>query len=398
MSRTSALPNSTLISWSSAGSRLIGAAVFGWAGLSKIGDPAATARAVRAFRLLPEALVGPVAHGLPPFELVLAALLVAGVATRVVGLIAEIALAVFVAAIASAGLRGLRIDCGCFGGGGTVAHTHYLLDLARDGLLLVVLAAIPLASSSPWSLDNWVDARNDQVRPGTRRERLAAARAAAAAAARHRRRVISTTFAACCLAGAAIGGNIAAAANATAAPIAAPLGATANGGIWVGSESAPTSLIAYEDPQCPVCGEFEKVNGPTLDAAIKAGKVRVQYRMRSFLGPESVRADNALAAAQNEGKFEALREELYANQPAEHTGGFTTPVLLQLGRAVGLDDAAFVSAVEHLSYQRWVGFVDVQASKDGDVGTPEILTSGGQLFSQQQTFDPAAFKAAIGLN
>jgi protein-disulfide isomerase len=395
--RLSALSNSALLPWLSLGGRLVGAAVFGWAALSKIGDPAATARAVRAFKLLPEALVGPVAHGLPAVELVLAVLLLAGIATRAAGLVADAALAVFIGAITSAGIRGLRIDCGCFGGGGTVAHTQYLLDITRDSLLLALLATIPIARSSRWSVDRWLDRRAETRRPGTKRERLAAARAAAAAATRRRQRLIASGVAAACLAGAAIGGNVAAAAGATAAPMAIPAGATASGGIWVGSPNAPTALVAYEDPQCPICGQFEKTNGSTLESAVTAGQVKVEYRMRSFLGPESVRADNALAAAQNDGKFEALRQALYANQPEEHTGGFTTSTLLRLGRSVGLDDAAFVNAVEHLTYERWVDFVDVQASKDGNVGTPQILIAGGQALSQQQTFDPTAFKAAIGI-
>jgi protein-disulfide isomerase len=364
----SAVRSSAALSWLSLISRLVGAVVFGWAALSKIGDPAATARAVRAFTLLPESLVGPVAHGLPAVELVLAVLLLAGLATRIVGAVATAALAVFIAAIASAALRGLRIDCGCFGGGGTVVHTHYLLDLTRDGLLLLVLAIVPLATASRRSIDT-----------------------------RLHQRVIAGTVAAICLVGAAIGGNVAAAVSTNGAAMAVPAGATSSGGILVGAASAPTDLIAFEDPQCPICGQFEKINGATLEVAVAAGRVRVEYRMRSFLGPESVRADNALAAAQDEGSFEALREALYANQPEEHTGGFTTPELLQLGRSVGLDDAAFVDAVEHLTYRRWVEFVDAQASKDGDVGTPELRLDGTVL-NPQQTFDNGSFRSALGLS
>ncbi len=402
---------SSAFQWLSLASRLIGAAIFGWAALSKISDPAATVRAVRAYRLLPESLVAPVAHALPAFELALAVLLLIGLATRLVGILSTVTLAVFIAAVASAGLRGLRIDCGCFGGGGTVAHTHYLLDLARDVAPLFVFAIIPLARASRWSFDEWLDRRSRVTtqRAGTKRERVAAMRAAAAAATRRRQRMFASLTATICLIGAAIGGNVAAFASTPDAPMAIPTGATSSGGIWVGSPSAATTLIAYEDPQCPICGQFEKINGPTLRTAIAAGKVGVQYRMRSFLGVESVRADNALAAAQDEGKFEALREAMYAHQPVEHTNGFTTTTLLALGQSVGLDDTAFVHAVRAMTYARWVASVDAQASRDGDVGTPELVHLGGQLggplggplggraLTQDQTFDPTAFKAALGL-
>ena len=407
MSRISAHPSSSFrwlswLSWLSLAGRLIGAAIFGWAALSKIGDPAATARAVRAYQLLPEAVVGPVTHALPAFELVLAGLLLVGVAVRVVGLVAASAMAVFIAAVSSAGLRGLRIDCGCFGGGGATAQTHYLLDIGRDVVLLLVLAVVARAPSSQLSVERWLDRRVQVRDPGVRRARLATARAAAAAATRRRQRTLAGVAAAACLVGAAIGGNMAAttattAIASTAAPMAVPAGATSTGGIWVGSATAPTQIIAYEDPQCPICGAFEKTNGRTLQAAVAAGKVRVEYWMRSFLGPESARAVNALAAAQDEGRFGALHAAIYANQPEEHSGGFSTATLLELGQGVGLDDAAFTDAVQTMKYARWVAFVDASASRAGNVGTPEIIRSDGHVLNQQQTFDPSAFAAALNL-
>ena len=131
--------------WASLAARIVGAGVFGYAGIAKIGDPAGGVRAVRAYRILPESLVHPVAYGLPAFEVVLAALLLFGVASRVVGAIGAGLLAVFIGSVASAGLRGLRIDCGCFGGGGQVEHTHYLLEIGRDSLLLLLMLAIVFA-------------------------------------------------------------------------------------------------------------------------------------------------------------------------------------------------------------------------------------------------------------
>ncbi|HXR43078.1 MAG TPA: MauE/DoxX family redox-associated membrane protein [Acidothermaceae bacterium] len=139
--------------WASFVARLIGAGVLAYAGLAKIGDPAGGVRAVRAYRILPEGLVHPVAYGLPPLEIVLAALLLFGVATRVVAAITAGLLAVFIAAVSSAGIRGLRIDCGCFGGGGTVEHTHYLLEIGRDSLLLLVILLAVFSRRSRLSID-----------------------------------------------------------------------------------------------------------------------------------------------------------------------------------------------------------------------------------------------------
>jgi protein-disulfide isomerase len=317
---------------------------------------------------LPEALVHPLAYGLPAFEIALAVLLIAGIATRLVGGVAAVVVAVFIGAIASAAARGLRIDCGCFGGGGTVERTHYTLDIVRDSLLLLVILVIPLAKRSKLAV--------------ARHWRLASALAVVVLAG---------------AVGAGIASNYAHAGSVASSAIVAPPGATSAGGVVVGDPAAPVRLIAYEDPQCPICKEFEEINGSTLTRAIAEGKVSVEYRMRSFLGPESVRADNALAAAQAQGKFEALREALYKHQPQEGTGGYTTDDLIVLGASVGLRDSAYVDAVRSMTYAKWVGFVDDRASRDGNTGTPRIVRVGVGPLSPAQTFEPALFDAAIGL-
>ena len=126
----------------STASRLILAAVFAWSGLSKMADPDAAVRAVRAYQLLPEGLVKLFAWGLPFVELAVAVLLLTGIATRVTAVVASGLLLMFMFSIASAWARGLQIDCGCFGGGGP-AHADaakYVSELARDFGLLVLAA------------------------------------------------------------------------------------------------------------------------------------------------------------------------------------------------------------------------------------------------------------------
>src|SRR5664280_2228253 len=110
---------------------------------------------------------------------------------------------------------------------------------------------------------------------------------------------------------------------------------TPDGGVLVGSVGARRRLVVFEDPQCPHSRQFEEVSGDLLRREVAAGAVAVEYRMRCFLGPESVRAVNALALAAEAGRFDELRWELLAAQPPEHTGGFTTEDLLDFGRRAG---------------------------------------------------------------
>src|SRR5271155_4994760 len=53
-------------------------------------------------------------------------------------------------------------------------------------------------------------------------------------------------------------------------------------------------------------------------------------------GGRPVRADNALALAAEPGQFDELRKALFAGQPREGTGGFTTEDLVRFGAQVGL--------------------------------------------------------------
>lgn len=139
--------------WISTAARVTLAAVFAIASLAKIGNTEAMVRAVRAYQILPEGAVRPVAYALPYLELALALLLLLGVATRLVAGVGALFLVLFLAAVSSAGLRGLKIDCGCFGGGGAVTQTHYLQEIFRDVGFLVLAAWLLVFPSSRLSLD-----------------------------------------------------------------------------------------------------------------------------------------------------------------------------------------------------------------------------------------------------
>src|SRR3984957_6526527 len=136
--------------------------------------------------------------------------------------------------------------------------------------------------------------------------------------------------------------------------VVAPSGHTPEGGVLVGEAEARHQMILFEDPQCPYCRQFEELNGPAVAAARDAGVLAVEYRMRCFLGPESVRADNALALAAEAGRFDELRHALFSHQPEEGAGGFTIDDLLDLGAHVGLRDRSFVAGVRQARYEQWV--------------------------------------------
>ena len=81
-----------------------------------------------------------VGWALPFVEIALGLLLVIGAFARLLAVLTALVLAVFLVAVVTASVRGLSVDCGCFGGGGTVAagQTDYAGEILRDSLLLVL--------------------------------------------------------------------------------------------------------------------------------------------------------------------------------------------------------------------------------------------------------------------
>lgn len=121
--------------------------VFVFSAWLKLRDPwQLFAMAVDAYRLLPQWAVIVVARTLPWAELLLGLLLISGVWLRVSASAASLLLLGFLTMMVRSYLKGMKIDCGCFGSGDPIS----LLTLARDsGLLAGALALTVLAWRAP---------------------------------------------------------------------------------------------------------------------------------------------------------------------------------------------------------------------------------------------------------
>jgi uncharacterized membrane protein YphA (DoxX/SURF4 family) len=109
--------------------------------------------AVRSYELLPIPIANFLGLTLPFFEVVIGLLLILGAATRVVAVLGGFTMLIFIIAIAQAWVRGLNIDCGCFGGGGSVdpGQTRYLQEILRDaglGAMALFLIRYPVTKFS----------------------------------------------------------------------------------------------------------------------------------------------------------------------------------------------------------------------------------------------------------
>jgi len=154
--------------------------------------------------------------------------------------------------------------------------------------------------------------------------------------------------------------------------------------VTIGQSSAPTTIKLYEDFQCPVCADFEAATSAQLDAAIAAGKVKVDYHMVSFLDTQSTnayssRALNAAAVVLDTSGpdvFLKFHNLLYQHQPTEGGPGPTDQQLIAYAVQAGADEQAITGPITDDVYHQWVLNTADVMSKAGINGTPTVYIDG----------------------
>jgi putative oxidoreductase len=120
-------------------------AIFIYAGIDKIRDPLQFADSIAGFRILPAGFINLLALSLPPFEAGSALLLLWRPTRRIGALAVAVMSVVFFTALLSALLRGLTLDCGCFGIGAP-SRPRMWLELGLNVLLFASAATVYLRS------------------------------------------------------------------------------------------------------------------------------------------------------------------------------------------------------------------------------------------------------------
>ena len=115
--------------------RILIGGLFLYSGILKIASPQPFADSVASFELVPLGVIGLVALGLPPLEILLGAMLVSGWRMRPASFGVFVLSVVFCLVLSQALARGLQVDCGCFGAGQPSIGKTWL-SLGRDILLI----------------------------------------------------------------------------------------------------------------------------------------------------------------------------------------------------------------------------------------------------------------------
>lgn len=177
------------------------------------------------------------------------------------------------------------------------------------------------------------------------------------------------------------------------------LGGIPQHGRVLGSPKAPVTLVEFADLQCPFCREYTQNALPTVVRDyVRTGKVRLEFRPRTFLGPDSVTAARLVAAAGRQDKEWTTLDLIYANQGKEGSGWFTPDLQAQVLRAAGVDAVAARSAAGGPEVAAQLRAADALAARNGLDGTPAFLVgpTGGTLEPLTvQALTPGFFSSAL---
>ncbi|MDR2975331.1 MAG: DoxX family membrane protein [Propionibacteriaceae bacterium] len=146
--------------WVSLAARLILGIVLIAAGAQKVTNLAGSAQATTAYQMLPFEVAQVVGYALPFAEIGLGLLLVIGLFTRLAGVLGALMMLAFIIAIISVWVRGISIDCGCFGGGGPIdpaeAIKKYPWEILRDVGLTACGVWLAAVKRSFLAVDAWL--------------------------------------------------------------------------------------------------------------------------------------------------------------------------------------------------------------------------------------------------
>ena len=172
-------------------------------------------------------------------------------------------------------------------------------------------------------------------------------------------------------------------------------------GTMLGREDASVTMTVYVDPQCPYCGEWERVAMPELVSRyVRNGTLRIIMRGLHFVGPDSERALRLLDAAALQNRFFQTAALLYWNQGEENTGWVTESYLRSLASSVPAADPKRLLADRNTAKVDAAIRADEQAAvRDSVASTPWIelgRTGGRSHHVELAQLDAAAVAPMIG--
>jgi protein-disulfide isomerase len=149
-------------------------------------------------------------------------------------------------------------------------------------------------------------------------------------------------------------------------------------GLVLGEPQAKVTLYEYGDLQCPVCKGFsEEIVPEVIDARVRGGEAKVEFRNYTILGPESTPAGAAAIAAGMQGRGWDYVDLFYRNQGTEDSGYVTDAFMTEIARGAGVQDIAkWNRDRKSPKVLEEVEATTGEAQKLGFTGTPSFAVEG----------------------
>jgi protein-disulfide isomerase len=167
----------------------------------------------------------------------------------------------------------------------------------------------------------------------------------------------------------------------------------------LGNPNAPVTVTEYVDLQCPICARAAQSTVPALIRdEVRAGKVKLDVRTLSFIGPDSVRAARVAAGAELQGKLWAFLEAFYARQGTENSGYVTDDFLRGVAKAAGVDASKALGQANSSFASSRLQIADADAARMNVQGTPTLTVKSGngpERKLKASPLDPAAVQAEL---
>lgn len=158
-------------------------------------------------------------------------------------------------------------------------------------------------------------------------------------------------------------------------------------GVFLGDPNAPVTLIEFADFQCSHClNSYNTTELPLIQQYVETGKIRYQYEMVGFLGPESVASAEAAYCAADQNYFWEYHDIVFAptNYSSGNVGGYSEDNLIRFAEQVsGLDVNAFRACLASDEQLTAVDEAHNLASSFGVSGTPGFVINGTVLAGEQ---------------
>ena len=172
------------------------------------------------------------------------------------------------------------------------------------------------------------------------------------------------------------------------------LGGIPQHGTALGSPRAPVVLTEFADLQCRFCGRYARDLRPTLiDDYVRTGRVRLELRLRAFIGPDSRVAARAAYAAATRDRMWNFVDLFYRNQGRENSGYVTQQFLAQLATSAGIPARTVIDGSTDTALRTPIRQADEEARAAGQ--TSALFLTVGPRDGPRRALDGADFDLGV---